>query len=625
MTSIGVINTIILFGALLVLAGIFSSLIASRFGAPLLLVFLVIGMLAGENGPGGIAFDDYRLTYLVGSLALAAILFDGGLRTKVADFRVALRPALLLATAGVLITTAITAATAVPALGLSPLEGLLLGAIVASTDAAAVFFLIRTGGLRLKQRVGLTLEIESGTNDPVAVFLTLVLAQILLAGDQAPAGWHVIALLAREALIGAALGVAGGLAASWLLNRLDLPSGLQPLLVLTSAIVIFGVSTVIGGSGFLAVYLAGLVIGNRPIRAYASVTSFHDAATWLAQIVMFVLLGLLASPARLLTYAGGALIVAAVLMLVARPVAVFLCLQPFRFSWQEKLFISWVGLRGAVGIFMASVPNLVGLPRADLYFNVAFCVVLISLVVQGWTLTRSARWLRLTLPRLKHETHRAELDLPGQLEYELVGYPIPAGSPILHHAAPPAWARPVLVVRRERILTPAEAGELQPSDYAYYLAPPWRAHLLDRLFTAAGDVDEADLGFFGEFTFEGDVTLGALADLYGLPVPADCRDVTVADHFARAINEHPVIGDRLPLGGSALIVRDVEGDRVRRIGLQLEAPKVPHPTLDRLRALFRNRRVAKQPRREAAAAAPPPTELEPLPGNAAGKPSETND
>src|SRR5689334_17545512 len=258
MASIGVINTIILLGALLVLAGIFSSLIASRFGAPLLLVFLVIGMLAGESGPGGIAFDDYRLTYLAGSLALAVILFDGGLRTKVASFRVALRPALLLATAGVLITAAITGATAVPALGLSPLEGLLLGAIVASTDAAAVFFLIRTGGLQLKQRVGLTLEIESGTNDPVAVFLTLLLAQLLLAGDQAaPAGWHVLALLAEEAAIGAVLGVAGGLAASWLLNRLDLPSGLQPLLVLTSAILIFAVSMVTGGSGFLAVYLAG--------------------------------------------------------------------------------------------------------------------------------------------------------------------------------------------------------------------------------------------------------------------------------------------------------------------------------------------------------------------------------
>ena len=621
MASIGVINTIILLGALLVLAGIFSSLIASRFGAPLLLVFLVIGMLAGESGPGGIAFDDYRLTYLAGSLALAVILFDGGLRTKVASFRVALRPALLLATAGVLITAAITGATAVPALGLSPLEGMLLGAIVASTDAAAVFFLIRTGGLQLKQRVGLTLEIESGTNDPVAVFLTLVLAQILLAGGHAPTGWHVLALLAEEAAIGAALGVAGGLAASWLLNRLDLPSGLQPLLVLTSAILIFAASMVIGGSGFLAVYLAGLVIGNRPIRAYASVTSFHDAATWLSQIVMFVLLGLLATPAQLVTSAGGALIVAAVLILVARPVAVFLCLHPFRFSWQEKLFISWVGLRGAVGIFMASVPKLAGLPHADLYFNVAFCVVLISLVVQGWTLTRSAKWLGLTLPRRKREVHRAELDLPGQLEYELVGYPIPADSPILHHAAPPAWARPILVVRRARIRTPPEAGELEPNDYAYYLAPPWRVQALDRLFIAPDEIDEADLGFFGEFAFDGDVTLGALADLYGLPVAANSRSVTIADHFARTINEHPVIGDRLPVGGSALVVRDVEGDRVRRIGLQLEVPKAPHPVLDRLRTLVRPRRG---PQRDTAASLQPPVTATMPTDGAAPKSSETN-
>ncbi len=471
MASIGVINTLILLGSVLVLAGILSSLVASRFGAPLLLVFLVIGMLAGEDGPGGVVFSDYRLTYIIGSLALAVILFDGGLRTKFASFRVALRPALVLATAGVVLTAAIAGLFAMWLLGLGLLEGLLLGAIVASTDGAAVFFLLRTGGLQLKQRVGTTLEIESGTNDPVAVFLTIVIVEMLLAGMRTP-GWGVLGALADQAVVGAGFGVGGGLLTSWVLNRADLPSGLQPVFVTTAAILIFGLASVAGGSGFLAIYLAGLVVGNRPIRGFAGVTSFHDAATWLAQIVMFLLLGLLVTPSRLLAHAGPALGIALALMLVARPVAVWLCLLPFRFSWRETAFISWVGLRGAVSIFLASIPMLTGLPSAELYFNVAFFVVLVSLLVQGWTTLPAARWLGVALPRVRHQVRRVELDLPGELGYEMVGYPVPEDSPILHQARIPDWARLVFVVRDHRVATPLQAGALQPGDHVYFVVPP---------------------------------------------------------------------------------------------------------------------------------------------------------
>src|SRR6202163_956553 len=384
MAALDTVSIGILLGALLVLAGIMSSLVALRFGAPLLLVFLIVGMLAGEGGPGGLRFDDVHTTYVVGSIALALILFDGGLRTRFATFRSVLAPSLTLATIGVVLTAALTAPVARYMLGLGWTESLLVGSVVASTDAAAVFFLIHARGLRLRPRVGATLEVESGSNDPFAVFLTIVLIELLLSGG---GSWqHVLATLAQQAVLGSLLGILGGRTIVLALNRLDLAQGLHAPFVATSALVIFGLASFAHASGFLAVYLAGLVVGNRPTRAHNTVTVFLDAVTWLAQIVMFVLLGLLAWPDRLAENIVAALAGGGELMVFARPAAVFCCLLPFRFSWREKLFISWVGLRGAVGIFLASMPLMVGLPKAQLFFDVGFVVVLVSLLVQGWTI-----------------------------------------------------------------------------------------------------------------------------------------------------------------------------------------------------------------------------------------------
>src|SRR6185437_9177501 len=381
MAALDAISIAILLGSLLVLAGILSSLIALRFGAPLLLVFLLVGMLAGEGGPGGIKFDNVGVAYLVGSIALALILFDGGLRTRLAMFRNVLAPAATLATAGVLITALITAPVAKWMLGTGWMEALLLGAVVASTDAAAVFFLINARGLRLRPRVRATLEVESGTNDPFAVFLTLLLVDYLGAGGQS---WsHAFVVLTRDLVFGCIIGYGGGRIIAWVLNRLELPQGLHAPFVAVAALVVFAFGNAVHTSGFLAVYLAGLVVGNRQTRARNSVVVFLDAITWLAQIVMFVLLGLLAWPHRLAGSIVGSVVVALVLMLIARPAAVFLCLAPFGFQPREKLFMSWVGLRGAVAIFLASIPLLVGLPAAYLYFDVAFVVVLSSLLVQG--------------------------------------------------------------------------------------------------------------------------------------------------------------------------------------------------------------------------------------------------
>lgn len=567
MGAIGVSNATLLIGAVLVIAGILSSLIAKRFGAPILLIFLGLGMLAGVDGPGGISFYDYQTTYLIGALALAIILFDGGLRTHLSAIRGSLGPATMLATVGVVVTAAIAGGFAMWVFGLNVYQGFLLGAVLASTDAAAVFFLLRTGGLQLRTHVGVTLEMESGINDPVAVFLTFAAVGLIVSGADAP-GWEVLWHLARDAAIGGGIGIAGGFALVALLNRVDLPTGLHPLLTIAAAVGIYALAAVAGGSGFLAAYLAGLVVGNRPVRAYASILSLHDAVTWLVQIVMFLVLGLLVDPGRLVDLGLPALAVSLFLIFVARPAAVWLCLQPFGFTAREKLFVSWTGLRGAVSIFLASVPMLVGLPNALLYFNTAFVVVLVSLLLQGWTVKAVALRLKQALPRSDAPVSRVELDLPGQLDAEMVGYPIGADSRVLMVSVMPEWVRPVLVVRNKQILEPAQAGELRAGDYAYFLAPMNKVHRLDRLFASTAEhhpIDPID----SEFPIRGDASVGALDKLYELKLTDEDDAMTVAQLFAERFDRSPEVGDVLPLGNCLLVVRAMDGDEVSRAGLQV--------------------------------------------------------
>jgi cell volume regulation protein A len=571
MAALDTISIAILLGSLLVLAGILSSLIALRFGAPLLLVFLLLGMLAGEGGPGGLAFNDVSTTYVVGSIALALILFDGGLRTRLAAFRNVLAPSVMLATAGVLVTTLVTAPVAKVVLGIGWLQALLVGAVVASTDAAAVFFLINARGLRLRPRVRAVLEVESGTNDPFAVFLALLLLEMLLAQHQSWA--HALLTLAQDAALGALFGYTGGKIIVWVLNRVNLAQGLHAPFVAVAAVVLFAFCNAMHTSGFLAVYLAGLLVGNQQMRAHNSVVAFLDAVTWLAQIVMFVLLGLLAWPQRLADSLWGAIAVALVLMLVARPAAVFLCLAPFNFQWREKLFISWVGLRGAVAIFLASIPLLVGLPAAYLFFDVAFVVVLSSLLVQGWTVALAASRLDMSFARADPLPRRIELDLPGQLAREIVGYPVSSNSPFMRRGLIPNWARPTMVVRDEAILTPAEAKPLREGDYIYLLAPPEKAQALDRFFVDMPPPRAPDPRLLGDFYVPGSATLGALAEIYGLQVAAEHADLPLANYMAEQLGRAPRTGDVVALGPIALLAHDVQDERVRTVGLRLPEPE----------------------------------------------------
>jgi cell volume regulation protein A len=402
--------------------------------------------------------------------------------------------------------------------------------------------------------------------------------------------WSEIAmLLARETLLGGLLGYAGGRAVVFVLNRLSLPQGLHAPFVATGALVIFGLAQVAHGSGFLAVYIAGLIVGNSATRAHNAVVAFLDAATWLAQIAMFVVLGLLSWPDRLPRAVLPALAVAATLMLVARPVAVFLCLAPFRFSVREKLFMSWVGLRGAVGIFIASIPLLVGLPNGSLYFDVGFIVVLASLVVQGWTIAPAARWLNISFPRSDPLPRRVELDLPGQLEQEIVGYPVAPKSPYLRRGLLPSWTRPMLVVRDQKILSPAEAAPVQSGDYVYLLAPPEKAQALDRFFVDMPPPSRPDPRLLGDFFVTGEHTLGELAEFYGLTVAPEETATTLADYFAEhAKRVRP--GDMLPLGPIALVAHRVNEGRVTSVGLRLadeEPEEQPATRFGRLKQFWR--------------------------------------
>jgi cell volume regulation protein A len=569
MHGLDLVNTAIFVGAALLLLGIFSSLIATRAGAPLLLVFLVVGMLAGQDGPGGIVFNDYGLTYLVGMIALSIILFDGGLRTRLSVFRGVLAPSLLLATVGVLVTASVAGAAGWLVLDLDPLGALLLGVIIASTDAAAVFFLLRTGGLRLQHRVGATLEIESGTNDPIAVFLVIILTEFIMAGGHTP-GSELAMELGVEAVVGAAFGVGGGFALVAMLNGLAMPGGLHPLFVVAGAVTISAGTSLAGGSGLLAVYVAGLVMANRPVRAYPSIVGFHDAVTWLCQIVMFLMLGLLVTPSTLWEYAPQGLLVALVLTLAARPLAVVVCTLGLGFSLRERVFISWVGLRGAVSIFLATIPMLGGVPNATAYFNIAFFVVLFSMLVQGSTLTTAARRLGVALKQTTHAVSRVEIDVPGQTEQEIVGYPVTADSVILGLNRLPGWARLVMVVRKGTILDAAAAGALRPGDYSYFLVGRERVPRLDTLFRESPDVARRLGLLFGELPIRGETRVEEVEEFYGLDFGPHVPEATLAEWAAARLGGRPTLDAALAIPKGKLVVRRLEGGRIASLGLQLD-------------------------------------------------------
>jgi potassium/hydrogen antiporter len=564
-------HQLILLGSVLVLLSIFAGVFSARFGAPLLLVFLGLGILAGEEGPGGILFRDFHAAYLIGSTALAIILFDGGLRTDPSDIRRALWPSLALATIGVIVTAAIVGVAVTLLFSTSWARGLLIGAIVAPTDAAAVSALLHLRRLELRARVAAILEVESGINDPISVLLTVLLVNLLVAPAPLP-GFHIVSLLAREIVGGAAFGIGGGYLLLALINRLEATSGLYPILALAGCTALFGAAQTAGASGFLAVYLAGLILGSHRHRATQVINQAFDAFAWLSQIVLFLMLGLLVSPSASVPILGPSLVIAAVLMLVARPVAVALCLLPFRYTAPEIAFISWVGLRGAVPIFLAIIPVLAGLPDAAMFFGVAFIVVLISLILQGWTVAPAARMFDLDVPPLQPAS-RLDIDLPGRLgdENTVAGYRVDARCLAVSKAVEalplPPTASVLVVIRDEIARNAASAPPLAPGDYVLALARPEDLALLDRVFGQRSRAD--DRGLLGEFAFEGTTALAAIAHLYD-PAAAPDGALTLAEFIANRFSGTPAVGDRTRFGAVELIVRDMQGGEITQVGIELD-------------------------------------------------------
>jgi potassium/hydrogen antiporter len=461
--------------AALVLVGVLASKLSSRSGIPALLLFLAIGMLAGSDGFGGIEFTNYGVAQAVGIVALAFILFDGGLSTDWASVRPVIREGVVLATAGVVVTAVVVGWAASLALGLPLTTGLLLGAIVSSTDAAAVFSVLRSRNARLRGRVGPLLELESGSNDPMAVFLTVGLLQLL--EDPGTTVASLVPLFLLQMTVGAAVGLAVAWAAVTALNRARLEyDGLYPVITLAVVVLTYGTTALLGGSGFLAVYVAGLRMANSDFVHKRRLVGFHDAFAWLSQISMFLVLGLLAFPSRLPGIAGRGLLVAAVLVLVARPVAVFATLARSRLASREKLLISWVGLRGAVPIILATFPLVAGVDGAETIFDVAFFAVVVSVLVQGTTIPALARRLGVSAPLAPHRAYPIEAVATSTGNTSMHEVTVSAGSAAagrqLVDLGLPKGALLVLVSRDDEFVVPQGATVLRPGDKALVLADP---------------------------------------------------------------------------------------------------------------------------------------------------------
>jgi len=562
----------ILIGAGLIVLSILSSAFVFRFGTPLLLVFLCIGLIAGEDGLGFV-FNDAETAYFLGSLALAVILFDSGFGTRVQTLRRAALPAFVLATLGVLFTTLLVSVAAHFLFELPWLYSLLMGAIISSTDAAAVFFLLRAGGVKIYKRVRSMLEVESGSNDPMAIFLTVLFIEMILSDTRGSAVASFLHGFVLQMGLGLVIGFIGGFLIVEIVNRVKLEEALYPILVMSCALCVFGVAAHLGGSGFLAIYVAGIVAGNRSMNGSSALRRYQKGMTWLAQIVMFLVLGLFVTPSAFGSVLIPAILLGLFLIFIGRPLAVLLCLLPFHYDRRTITFNAWVGLRGAVSILLGILPTVMGVEGADIFLNVAFIMVVTSLLVQGWTITPAARWLKLIVPSGRGPLERIELELPGNPKHDLLIYRVLEDSPLVtENIVLPRWARPSLVVRNGHSMPPELAGTLKSGDLVYLFTAPEYTPLLDRLFSHSKNPDLNDKEYFGQFMVNVDAPLIDLLQSYGLHPPNKniLPDLTVRDFMMSELGGQPVTGDRVPIDKCDLVVRRVhQGKIITEVGLSL--------------------------------------------------------
>lgn len=562
-----VIDQYILLAAILILVGIISSKISARLGLPVLVLFLLVGILAGEGGIGGIAFDNPSAAHALGTLALALILFDGGLQTPASSIKSVWRPAGILATLGVLVTGAITGIAAAVILDLSWLEGFLIGAIVGSTDAAAVFSLLRNAGIYINTRLKSILEVESASNDPMAIFLTVGLLEVLV-NDMEP-GLGLLTLFVMQMGVGTLVGFGVGWLAVQLINRIQLvASGLYPVLVTSCGLLSFGIAANLGGSGFLAIFLSGVVIGNSRFVFQRGTFLFNDGLAWLSQITMFVVLGLLINPHSLLEVWLEGLLIAAALVLVARPVAVAPVLALFGFNARETALVSWVGLRGSVPIILAIFPLIFGLPGAELIFNVVFFVVLISATIQGSTLPWVARKLGLTEEPPASAAATLEITALGDVDADIVEYTLGANSRAagrrLSQMALPDNTVVAMITRGKLVIPPRGSTRLLPGDQLFIVLRPEVRAFVDCVFSQAVEASRSELPR-GELHLKGSTHVEDIRNSYGIIF--DAPEHLTLEQILRDKFEEATEGATLVLNDVALRVESMLGPRITTVTL----------------------------------------------------------
>ena len=565
------IDRLLLVAAVLVIFGILSSKFSARIGIPVLVLFVGVGLLAGSDGLGGIPFENWEVAHGIATVALAIILFDGGLRTSVSSFRMALGPALSLATVGVFLTAGITGLAAAWLLNLDPLTGFLLGSIISSTDAAAVFSVLRSSGVNIRKRLAAILEVESGSNDPMAIFLTVACLQLLLGERELGVG--LFGLFVMQMGVGTVVGLAAGKLALLGINRVNLQAaGLYPIITAATGLLAFGLASLLGGSGFLAIYLAGIVIGNSNLAFKRGTLLFMDAAAWLSQIGLFVMLGLLASPTRLLAVADKGLLVALILIFVARPITVAISLAPFRIKWRDQVFISWVGLKGAVPIVLATYPMLFGIPAGEMLFDIIFFAVLLSAATQGWTMPALATWLHLRLPPRPVPPVTLEISSIQDVDGDILEYTLDEKSRAVNHRLRdlrmPENVVIALIARGNRIIPPRGSTELKPGDHVFVVLHPRVRPIVDRMFSSSSHTEPVEVGS-GEFPLDAaTTTVGDLVEFYGAELDADPAS-TLAEYLENALGPAPDIGTVYEVGNITLHVLSVLYNRADRVGVRV--------------------------------------------------------
>src|SRR5690554_74583 len=569
------IEQIILMAAILVLFGIASSKLSARLGLPVLVLFLLIGMLAGEGGIGIITFNTPAIAHALGTLALAMILFDGGLQTPIASIKKVWKPASVLATVGVFLTAAVTGVAAAYILHLPLLEGLLLGAIVGSTDAAAVFSLLRNAGIHINSRLKSVLEIESASNDPMAIFLTVGLLEILVNGMQPGIG--LLQLFVMQMGIGAVVGLSVGWLSIKIINKVQLTaSGLYPVMVTALGLLAFGAAATLGGSGFLSIFIAGVIIGNTRFVFQRSTFIFHDGLAWLSQIIMFVMLGLLVNVDSLLDVWLEGLLIASVLVLIARPLAVAPFLAMFGFNFREITLVSWVGLRGSVPIILAIFPLVFGLPGAELIFNVVFFVVLISATIQGSAMPFIARKLKLTEKPPAAPAATLEITSLGDVNTEIIKYTLDensrAAGRLLSQMALPDSTVVAMITRGSTVIAPRGSTRLRANDYLFVVTHPELRPFVDSVFSQALEASRTEIPQRA-FRLKGSTKVEDIWNSYGISLGEE-KTQTLEQLIKKELADNFDIGASIMLNDAELQVADTMGSRITTVILSPSSERV---------------------------------------------------